>query len=417
MPFSTQDLFLDPSNAGAFSQKVAYFSMEIAVDQALKTYSGGLGYLAGSHMRSAFDLKQNVIGITILWKHAYYTQERNQDRTMKASFIEHDYTFLTETGILFPVTIHDHPVMVKVLLLHPSVFGTAPIFFLSTDTPENDFLSKTITNRLYDANVATKIAQSIILGVGGGKLLDILNLGINVYHLNEGHGVPLVFHLFSKDKNLENLKKKVVFTTHTPEKAGNEEHEVSLLNEMGFFAGLTLDEVNQIAQPENGILNYTLTALRSSRISNAVSSIHGDVAREMWSSFRGIAPIISITNAQNKKYWTDPLLEKAYQEQDEQSLIQRKKELKSILFQTVADQEGKIFDPSVLTMVWARRFAGYKRANLILWDFQRFLKLINNKEMPVQVIWAGKPYPEDRAGVDLFNYIYYQIKQLPNCAM
>lgn len=411
------EIFLDPSFKGKYKTKAAYFSMEIAVDQALKTYSGGLGYLAGSHMRSAFDLTQNVVGITILWKHAYYTQERNTDRTMIASFIEHEYSFLTDTGIEFSIKIHNAEVFVKAYLLKPTVFGTAPIFFLSTDCEKNDYLSKTITHRLYDPNPAAKIAQSIVLGVGGGKLIDILGLNVDVYHLNEGHGVPLVFYLYGKDRSLENLKKKLVFTTHTPEAAGNEEHEFSILEEMGFFGEVSLDEVKQVFKPVNGVLNYTLTALRASRKANAVSKIHGDVSREMWNGFETISPITSITNAQNKKYWVDNQLDLANKNNDNAALVERKKALKSELFKIVADQEGKIFDPNVLTFVWSRRFAGYKRANLIMWDFEKFLKLISNKDMPLQIIWAGKPYPEDKAGVDLFNYIYYQIKHLPNCAM
>src|SRR4249920_3877592 len=111
-----------------FEKPVAYFSMEFAIDQSLKIYSGGLGFLAGSHMRSAFELKQNFIGIGILWKYGYYDQERNRDGTMKASFIEKNYSFLTETGIKFPITIHDHEVIVKVMLLKPGVFNTAPLF-------------------------------------------------------------------------------------------------------------------------------------------------------------------------------------------------------------------------------------------------------------------------------------------------
>ena len=114
-----------------YSKPVAYFSMEFAIDQALKIYSGGLGFLAGSHMRSAFELKQNLIGIGILWKYGYYDQERNKDGTLKANYTQKDYSFLTDTGILFPIIIHHHTVHVKVWLLKPTVFNTVPIFLLS----------------------------------------------------------------------------------------------------------------------------------------------------------------------------------------------------------------------------------------------------------------------------------------------
>ena len=155
-----------------YSKKIAYFSMEFAVHQPLKIYSGGLGYLAGSHLRSAYELRQNMVGIGILWKYGYYDQSRNQDHTLHVSWMEKNYSFLEDTGIKFQITVHEHPVWVKVYYLNPETFHTAPLFLLSTDLPENDFVSQTISHRLYDANVATKVAQFILLGVGGGKAAD-----------------------------------------------------------------------------------------------------------------------------------------------------------------------------------------------------------------------------------------------------
>src|ERR687884_667240 len=130
VPYQTDD---------RYSKRVAYFSMEYAVHNALKIYSGGLGFLAGSHMRSAYELKQNLIGIGILWKKGYYDQERNQDQTLRVSFRDKDYFFLTDTKILFPITIHGARVYVKAFLLKPEVFNTVPLFLLTTDIPENDF--------------------------------------------------------------------------------------------------------------------------------------------------------------------------------------------------------------------------------------------------------------------------------------
>ena len=131
-----------------YSKPVAYFSMEFAIDQSLKIYSGGLGFLAGSHMRSAYELKQNLIGIGILWKYGYYDQERNKDRTLKASYIQKDYSFLTDTGIVFPITIHNHIVHVKAYLLKPEVFNSVPLFLLSTDIAENDHLAPPTPNKI-----------------------------------------------------------------------------------------------------------------------------------------------------------------------------------------------------------------------------------------------------------------------------
>lgn len=401
-----------------YAKPAAYFSMEFAIDQPLKIYSGGLGFLAGSHLRSAYELKQNLIGIGILWKKGYYDQERNQDQTLRVSFRDKDYSFLTDTGILFPITIHGAKVFVKAYLLKPEVFNSVPLFLLSTDIPENDYLAQTISHRLYDPNETTRIAQSVLLGIGGAKLIDILERETEIYHMNEGHALPLCFYLLDKYKNLDEVKKRVVFTTHTPEKAGNEEHSVPLLNSMSFFNGLTVKQVEEYVTPfENGVLNYTLTALRMAKIANGVSQLHGEVSRQMWNGFSGICEITAVTNAQNKTYWLDEQMEGALQKNYNESLIGRKKELKHKLFRTVANQTGKLFNENVLTIVWARRFAGYKRANLLLYDYDRFLKIAQNTKYPVQFIWGGKPYPEDYGAINIFNEIYWKTKDLPNATV
>jgi starch phosphorylase len=220
-----------------------------------------------------------------------------------------------------------------------------------------------------------------------------------------------------KYQNLEEVKKRVVFTTHTPEKAGNEEHNIPLLNSMSFFNGLNLHQVDEYIYPENGTLNYTLSALRMAKHANGVSQLHGEVARKMWGDYKGICDITAITNAQNKTYWSDPELDKALKKDDLKALAERKKELKAKLFRVVANQTGKLFDENVLTIVWARRFAGYKRANLLMHDYERFLRIVRNKEFPVQIIWAGKPYPEDFAAINIFNEIFWKTKELPNCTI
>ncbi|EHQ30988.1 alpha-glucan family phosphorylase [Mucilaginibacter paludis] len=415
-PINRKDLFgyePDPE----YSLPVAYFSMEYAIDQALKNYSGGLGFLSGSHLRSAFELKQNLIGVGILWKYGYYDQERDGNALMKTSFIEKDYSFVPDTGLAFTVQVHDAPVHVRAYLLKPQVFETVPLFLLSTDLPENDEESRSITHCLYDANEATRIAQSIVLGIGGAMLLDQLNLTPEIYHLNEGHGGALNFYLYEKYKSLEEVRKRVVFTTHTPEKAGNEEHSFELLEEMSFFYHLNQQEVRSLLGMEGSKFNYTLAALKFAHKANGVSKMHGEVAREMWTGQQGVCEIISITNAQNKNYWVDAATDQAIRNHDEPAFRTRKTELKKQLFRIVADQCGKLFDEDKLTIVWARRFAGYKRADLIMQDWERFLKLIYNTQYPIQIIWAGKPYPEDTDGIELFNRIITRVKPLPNCAV
>ncbi|MCR5888203.1 alpha-glucan family phosphorylase [Hymenobacter sp. J193] len=404
--------------AAEYSTAAAYFSMEFALDQALKTYSGGLGFLAGSHMRSAYELRQNLVGIAILWSDGYYDQTRNEDQTMRVDYRHKSYSFLQDTGLVFPITIHGAQVHVKAMYLAPEVFGTAPMFFLTTDIPENDYISRTITHHLYDPDTAARVAQSMVLGIGGGKLLDLLNHPVDVYHLNEGHGLPLAFYLYEKHgRQLAEVQKRLVFTTHTPELAGNEEHPMKLLEEMTFFGGIAADEVRQLVGVENDQLNYTLAALRMARIANGVSKVHGVVANQMWGTNPGICPIIHITNSQNGTYWRDAQLHQALESNDDAALRRRKLELKKQLFDIVADQTGNIFDPNVLTIVWARRFAGYKRADLILRHFQRFVKLVMNTERPVQIIWAGKPYPKDYSAIGTFNDIIQKTKPFRNCAV
>jgi starch phosphorylase len=223
--------------------------------------------------------------------------------------------------------------------------------------------------------------------------------------------------LYAKYKSLEEVKKRVVFTTHTPEMAGNEEHSYGLLKEMSFFYHLKPEEAKSLLNMEGDKFNYTLGALKFSKIANGVSKIHGKVAREMWGKYPGICEITSITNAQNKTYWKDEKLEAAIAENYNDVIILRKKEMKRDLFRLVADQCGKIFDENVLTIVWARRFAGYKRADLLMYDWNRFLALVNNTKQPVQIIWAGKPYPEDYGAIGLFNQIISRVRPFANCAV
>ncbi|MDX1808867.1 MAG: alpha-glucan family phosphorylase [Sulfurospirillaceae bacterium] len=387
-----------------YDKAVAYFSMEFAIDQALKIYSGGLGFLAGSHMRSAYDLRQNIVGVGLLWSFGYYDQARNEDRTLRPVYTRKFYYFLQELDVKVTVKIHGEDVVIKAFLVKPEVFGAAPLILLSTDTDENDYLARTITHKLYDGNERTRVAQEIVLGIGGVKVLDALKQNIDIYHMNEGHALPLVYELYNQNPDVEAIKKQVVFTTHTPEKAGNEEHNINFLHEMGFFNGLDLETVRKISGYEHDD-NFSLTvgALRSAKIANAVSKIHAKVSNEMWSHVEGRCEIISITNSQNKKYWSDKTLTRNLDEHEDYEIIARKKHLKKILFDVVADQTGKMFDPEILTIVWARRFAEYKRPGLLKYDFERFVKLMKRVDMPVQIIWAGKPYPTDYGAIDIFN--------------
>jgi glycogen phosphorylase len=400
-----------------YAKSTVYFSCEFAIDQSFKIYSGGLGFLAGSHMRAAADLRQNLCGIGILWTYGYYNQERGENRELAVKFRKKEYAFLKDTGIRYTVPVHGHSVWVKVMFLAGEIFNTVPMFFLSTDVEENDELSRAITHRLYDHDPLRRIAQYIILGAGGARLLDELGVHPEVYHLNEAHGLSAAFYLYEKHRSLAEVKKRLVFTTHTPEEAGNEKHSFKLLHDFSFFGNVSEGDVRKITGIEGDEFNHSLAALRLARIANGVSKLHGEVARKMWKNSPSICEITHVTNAQNKKYWVDHDLEDARIRADTEQLRNRKRELKEYLFRVVADQTGKLFNPDVLTLVWARRFAGYKRPDLIARDTQLFRSLLQNSQHPIQIIWAGKPYPFDYSAIDTFNHLIRLTKDYSNATV
>jgi len=400
-----------------YAKSAVYFSCEFAIDQSFKVYSGGLGFLAGSHMRAAAALRQNLCGIGILWTYGYYNQARGEDRELAIQFRKKEYAFLQDTGLRFTIPIHGHPVWVKAMYLAGDIFGTVPMFFLSTDLEENDSLSRAITHRLYDNDELRRIAQYIVLGVGGARLLEELGVDPEVWHLNEAHGLSAAFHLYEKYRDVNEVRKRLVFTTHTPEEAGNEKHDFKLLHDFSFFGSVPQEEVHALTGISGEVFNHSLAALRLARIANGVSKLHGEVARHMWESQPDICEITHVTNAQNKKYWADRGLEHARLQNDTEELRHRKRELKERLFRVVADQTGKLFSPDVLTLVWARRFAGYKRPDLITRDIKRFREMLNNSDQPVQIIWAGKPYPFDYNAIEMFNHLIRVTKDFPNATV
>lgn len=400
----------------AFAKPVAYFCMEYAIHQPLKLYAGGLGYLAGSHMRSAFERKQNMVGIGILWKYGYYDQIRKADQTMDVLFQEKAYGFLQRTDIKFTIKISSHDVWVTAWYLPPEVFGTVPIFFLSTELPENDYLSKTITHRLYDPNPQTRIAADILLGAGGAKLLEELKWTPEVYHFNESHALPLGFYLHSRYKNPSEVQKRLVFTSHTPEEAGNPKTDIFLLEKMGFFCGLPITEVKAVTGTSGNIIDHTLSALKMAGKANAVSKLHYETVVEIYKKYTDICPLVYITNAQNFNYWANHQMYSAVDANDDKILRGEKLKAKQLLFELVADQNGEIFDKDILTIVFAKRFAGYKRPDLLLHNIERVDKIVKNHERPVQIIWAGKPYPVDYAAIATFDRIVNLCRNYVNCA-
>ncbi len=403
-----------------YSKSVAYFCMEYAIDNVFKIYSGGLGYLAGSHMRSAGAMRQNLVGVGILWSYGYYNQIRAEDGSMAAQYRRKSYSFLEDHNIKFLIRICNSPVWVKAYFLRPETFGTAPMFFLTTDLPENDDMSRSITQRLYDSNPMTRISQYIVLGQGGARLLEELGVEPEIYHMNEAHAIGAAFNMLARNGgNVEEVRKHFVFTTHTPEEAGNEKMNIHLMNQFSFFDGLSLDQVRSVLglDPNEQVFNYTLAALRLSHIANGVSALHGEVSREMWKNYSGICPITHVTNAQNQEYWQDAELAEAFRSRNKQAFRNRKRALKKELFVIVGEQTGHLFDQNTLTIVWARRFAAYKRPALITENSVMFERMLQRTNRPVQMIWAGKPYPTDFAAVDIFNKLNKLSDKYPRCTV
>jgi starch phosphorylase len=335
---------------------------------------------------------------------------------MGVSFEEKHYGFLTDTEIKFKIRINKHDVYVKAWYCHPDLFSNAPLFLLSTDLPENDYLARTISHKLYDSNPETAIAAAILLGEGGAKLLEELKWEPDVYHLNESHALPLAFYLFKRYGKIEDVKKKLVFTNHTPEAAGNQKSNISFLEKMGFFNDMSSDEIALICGPDCYELDHTDCALKMSGKSNGVSALHLQTLKRIWANKNYQNDIISITNGQHFGYWHEKEFYKALNEDDD-FLEKVKKKKKKYLFEIVADQCGELFSENILTLVFAKRFTGYKRADIFFHDMDRFERLISQKEYPVQIIWAGKPYPMDFYGIGVFDKIVDICKSHKNCAI
>ena len=386
---------------------VAYFSMEIALDQSLKIYSGGLGFLAGSHMLSAGYLQMPMVGVTMLWSYGYYDQRIAQDGQVEVAYIRKYYDFLEDTGVSTEVDIFGEKVKVKAYLVKPELFGSCPVYLLTTDIDGNSDWAKSISHKLYDGNEKIRIAQETVLGIAGVRILQQVGYKFDVVHMNEGHALPAAFELLRQaNGNLEEVKKKTVFTTHTPVAAGNEVHWVDTLLDGGFFAGCSRETAVKLGG-EN--FSLTVAALRMSRLANAVSQLHGLVSNKLWEWVDGRCPIRAITNAVNLHYWQDDRIKKA---DTAEKLLAVKREMKEELFEYVANVAGKRFDPDVLTITWARRFADYKRAWLILMDKDRINKLLD--ENKIQIIFAGKFHPDDVMGKEMFNKLLNRSHSLKN---
>ncbi len=404
---------LDNPNA----TRICYLSMEYGIHQPLKIYAGGLGFLAGSHVRSAYAMRVPLIGVGILWKYGYYDQIRKADQCMDVLYQEKVYGFLKPTNIQFTIEVNQHPVAVAVFLLPSDLFHTAPLYLLSTDLPENDYLARTITHRLYDPNPETRLAASLLLGIGAQKISEQISFDAQIFHLNESHALPLIFYWLKQGVSKTLIRKKLVFTNHTLEPGGNERTPRTLLERMGFTCNVPWERIVSEGVVEGELLDHTRTAFQYAGRSNGVSKMHADLLYKKMPDLREGRPWFSVTNAQQALYWADAPMYRAAATNDPDAFRSRKRACKQQLFELVADQTGKCLDDQVLTLIFAKRFCPYKRASLLLQDLTRLEQILASPKFPLQIIWAGKPYPVDYASIAEFDRLVNECRRLPSCAI
>lgn len=450
---------------------VAYFCMEYGLHQSLALYSGGLGVLAGDHLKSASDLGVPLVGVGLLYQHGYFSQTIDADGRQQHIYPEYDFQRLpirpaagtTGRSVLVPVPFPDREIWAMVWIAQ---VGRIPLVLLDTDVPQNDSADRLITNILYTPGREMRLAQELILGIGGVRALEALGLEPAVWHLNEGHSALLQFERIRREMKTRGtsfeeavaaVRQHTVFTTHTPVPAGHEEFDRGLVErylaplfvDLGVESDrwLALGNANGSEVPTR--FNLTALALRTSCRRNGVSKINAEVAREMW---QGLLPetlpeeerLTWITNGVHPSTWigaemrellarhfgdrwievltseeSGSALEKIPDEELWEAHSAQKQRLGRFLRARLRKQFSRhglspdqlraierMFDPKVLTIGFARRFATYKRAGLLFRDLERLKAILSHADRPIQVVLSGKAHPADREGQELIQRIF-----------
>ena len=394
--------------------KVAYFCMEYGLDTSFKIYSGGLGILAGDYLKGAKDYNFPMVGIGIKWKQGYTDQRIGEDGKPYDCYHNYVYDFLKDTGVKVKVRIRERDVYCKVWLCEE--FGNAPLYLLDTDLPEN--ADTWITGQLYGWFGEERIAQEMVLGIGGVRALRALGIDIDCYHFNEGHAVFAAFELLKEkmDKGMTfeeawaATREEVVFTTHTPVVQGNESHDLKRLRYMGADNGLTFEQMVAIG---GAPFNMTVAALRLSRISNAVAQLHGVTANKMWADVDNRSEIIAITNAIHRPTWVDQnMLDAAEGKGD---LWENHMKNKRALIQFIKERTGVELREDVLLIGFSRRAAAYKRSDLIFSDEKVIEPLLKGGK--VQIVFSGKAHPLEDVGKKIISNLVKMAKKYPNAVV
>ena len=376
---------------------VAYFCMEYGIDQRFKAYAGGLGILAGDYLKGAHDHQYPIIGIGIRWKQGYTEQKIDASGNAYDSYHNYKYDFLEDTGITVTVDIRKVKVNCKVWKL--TQFGNADLYLLDTDIPDNH--DSWITGQLYGWFGEERIAQEIVLGIGGIKVIRALGLPIDIYHFNEGHALFAGFELLREkmedegltfEKAVEVVKKEVVFTTHTPIVQGNESHPIDKIIYMGANLNLTRAQLTFLGGGDP--FNMTIGALRLSKIANGVAQLHGETSNKMWAEVDKRAEILAITNAIHLPTWVDNAMIRAAE--DGSDLWEPHLQNKRALIDFIEAKNGVRLDEEKLIIGFSRRAAPYKRSDFIFSDLTIIEPLLLEKKF--QIVFSGKAHPLDDVG-------------------
>ncbi len=377
----------------ARTPRVAYFCMEFGLHESFPIYSGGLGVLAGDFIKSARDLELPVVAVGLRWARGAGVQHPGPAGEPSIEYPEYEHGFLTDTGVRVRVRVGGKEIQCSVHVTE--YFGHVPLYLIEPMREEDRW----ITRRLYEAGTDVRIAQEMLLGIGGLRALNWLGIPISTYHFNEGHAVFAGIEMLAEDMAggrafpdaWARTRARIVFTTHTPVKAGNEEHGLADLRRMGACVELSDSEMRIFGGDP---FNMTVAGLRLSRRANAVSQLHGVTARAMWASVSDAAPIIAVTNGVHAPTWQAASIRSAASDADR--LWGAHLELKRALIATIEARTGARFEPDAMLIGFARRVAGYKRTDLIVRDEERLARLLERH--PVNLVFAGRPHPDDPIG-------------------
>ena len=406
--------------------KIAYFSMEIGISSRIRTYSGGLGVLAGDTIKSAADLGVPMVAVSLLYRKGYFMQSLDDDGNQSESDTSWDPAeFMQPLEGTIKLNVAKRTVHIKAWQYDViGCFGNiVPILFLDSDLEQNSPEDRNLTAHLYGGDHEYRLSQEVILGIGGLRILQYHSYkNIGKYHLNEGHAAMLTVELLKKCKNLDCVREQCVFTTHTPVPAGHDQFDLELVRKVK--PDFPFDNPN--AGLHEGKLNMTLLALNHSRYVNGVAKRHGEVSRKMFPSY----PVDSITNGVHPVTWTSQnmkdlldtncptwrsdsfMIRNIFRAQYSDILHAHKASKKMLIdyINTLGSRTAD-FDEHTFTIVFARRATAYKRADLLLFDTER-LNHIGDKVGGIQIIYAGKAHPKDDSGKDLIRSIYRKKKSL-----